>query len=79
MKNYFKEGTFLLFPFAFLLLFAAVHEDDEFWTPVFLIGGIWSLIVGIGGIFAFESSQKIKIKNRKSCQLYNLLQNLGKN
>jgi hypothetical protein len=58
MKNYFKEGTFLLFPFAFLLLFAAVHEDDEFWTPVFLIGGIWSLIVGIGGIFAFASSQK---------------------
>jgi hypothetical protein len=62
MKNYFKEGTFLLFPFALLLLFAALHEDDEFWTPIFLIGGICSLIAGIGGIFAFASSQKSKVK-----------------
>jgi hypothetical protein len=62
MKNYFKEGTFLLFPFALLLLFAALHEDDEFWTPIFLIGGIWSLIAGIVGIFTFASSQKSKVK-----------------
>jgi hypothetical protein len=68
MRNYFKEGTFLLFPFALLLLFASLHEDDEFWTPIFLIGGIWSLIAGIVGIFAFASSQKSKVKKdfRKS-------------
>ena len=68
MKNYFKEGTFLLFPFALLLLFAALHEDDEFWTPIFLIGGIWSLIAGIGGTFDFASSQRRNIEKdfRKS-------------
>jgi len=62
VKNYFDDGTFLLIPLAFFLFFAALHENDEFWTPIFLIGGIWSLIVGIGGIFAYVSSQKIKIK-----------------
>lgn len=58
MKNYFKEGTFLLIPFALLLLFAALHEDDGFWTPIFFIGGICSLVAGIVGMFGFVSDNK---------------------
>jgi hypothetical protein len=61
MRNYFKSGTIFLFPLALILFFVPFNEDDDFWTPIFLIGGILSLVGGIGGIFESVSSQKEKV------------------
>lgn len=68
MKNYFKDGTFLFFPLSYFLLSVAFHEDDGLWTPIFIIGGIFSLIAGFAGITdsIFRKKEKTKRDFRES-------------
>jgi hypothetical protein len=62
MKKFFQEGSFLLFPFGIFLFFIGIHEDNDFWTPIFCIWGSACIVIGIIRIDESLSWKKEKIK-----------------
>lgn len=68
MNDFFKTGRFLLIPFSALLVAAAFHENDNLWTPIFLIWAAGCLLSAFEGIVdhIWWKKEQVKRDYRKS-------------